>query len=205
MMQQARRASGLLVAVMLTACNQLAEQPSDATRSPPTAHGTAPESAPSPTAVSPLADLILEKRQVAVGASLAAPALQRLAGGPADRERYAEIRAVMLQGKPIRLEEQIYWPGGLLAGQYRMCRVPGAHPDSQRDIDDIPLPERANGVVHILTTQFGLPRDDLIRETARLFGVQRVTPRVKSALDSAIDLALQRAEARADGDRIVIG
>ncbi|MCB1724757.1 MAG: VWA domain-containing protein [Gammaproteobacteria bacterium] len=76
---------------MLTACNQLAEQPSDATRSPPTAHGTAPESAPSPTAVSPLADLILEKRQVAVGASLAAPALQRLAGGPADRERYAEI------------------------------------------------------------------------------------------------------------------
>ncbi len=121
------------------------------------------------------------------------------------RERFIEVRDIVLSTQPVRLEADVFWPGGMLSGTYRDCRVPGTHPDDQRDLDDIPLAERANGVVHVLKTQFGLPRDELVREVARLFGVQRVTPRVRESVDAAIDLAIQRSEARVDGDRVVIG
>lgn len=48
-----------------------------------------------------------------------------------------------------------------------------------------------------------MPTQDLLRETARLFGIQRMGARVSEAMSAGVDVLLARGQASADGDRIL--
>jgi hypothetical protein len=83
-----------------------------------------------------------------------------------------------------------------------LFRAPGEDEEDCRDIEDIPLVERMNAVVHVLDEQFGLPREELERETAKAFGITRATARAREAIGEAIDAAIARGRAEERDGRV---
>jgi hypothetical protein len=74
----------------------------------------------------------------------------------------------------------------------------------KRDADDLPSHEIANGIKAILQNQISLTKDDLIRETAKLFGYARLGTNVDIAMQLGIGVALVRDIAKTEGHRIVL-
>lgn len=120
------------------------------------------------------------------------------------RDRLAQIRAGALRSGAIISESGVLWPRDTAPSTYTSFRAPGATPDDRRDIEDVPLIERINAVVHVLDQQIGLPHEDLERETARLFGVMRLTARGKSAMREAIDHAIRTGRAVASDGQVTL-
>jgi very-short-patch-repair endonuclease len=140
---------------------------------------------------------------------VAAVALRRLAGWfgvqrvtARCRQRLDEILGAALAGGAIESVDGVLWPPGADPAGYRGFRVPGPDPESTRDAEFVPLPERVNAVAHVLAEQFGLPRDELEREVARLLGAQRVTPRTRQAVGEAVDAALAGGRATLSGNLV---
>ncbi|TVS04778.1 MAG: DUF3320 domain-containing protein, partial [Phycisphaerales bacterium] len=116
------------------------------------------------------------------------------------RTRAAEIVSSCIRsGKCVR-RDGVLWAPGVEPGACRTLRVASDEPDSKRDIEEIALVELSNGAANVLGVQFGMPREELVRETAKLFGMQRVTARVSERVGEAIDLAISRGlAAETDG------
>jgi very-short-patch-repair endonuclease len=112
------------------------------------------------------------------------------------RDRFDQIRSRALGSKPIHSKGGVLWPSGMDQDTYTAFRIPSVDPDSRRDIEDVPLIERVNAVIHVLREQFGLPREALENEVARLFGVQRVAARARQAVAEAVDSAIAQGLAR---------
>jgi len=66
-----------------------------------------------------------------------------------------------------------------------------------------PPEEIANAAQHLLSQHISLPLDDLVRETARLFGYQRTGQRVEPAMRRGIALLLTRQMAREEGGMVI--
>lgn len=75
--------------------------------------------------------------------------------------------------------------------QYTECRAVYSD-DEKRSVDEIPPEELANGIRLIMEDQIAMQRDDLIRETAHLFGVTRITDSVTAAVSLGIRAAKHR-------------
>ncbi|MDD6034122.1 MAG: DUF3320 domain-containing protein [Oscillospiraceae bacterium] len=87
--------------------------------------------------------------------------------------------------------QKTYWAKGQAPEAYEGFRTAGSG-DSRREARDLPPRETANAVCALLKEQIGLPREDLIRETARLLGYARSGSLVTAAIASGIDFALQQ-------------
>ncbi|MDR1764124.1 MAG: DUF3320 domain-containing protein [Dysgonamonadaceae bacterium] len=72
-----------------------------------------------------------------------------------------------------------------------------------RDIADISPVEIANAMKQILTEQISLPRPDLLRLTARIFGCQRLTAKTSDFLDSGLKEGIRRNLFKSENGRIV--
>lgn len=72
----------------------------------------------------------------------------------------------------------------------------------KRDADDLPPEEIANGVKEILKHQISLNHEDLIRETAKLFGFARIGGNVERAICGGIDLVLKDGLAKNQNGRV---
>lgn len=59
-----------------------------------------------------------------------------------------------------------------------------------RPLDEIAVVEIANAIVDIATVAMGIPLDDLLRNTIRVFGGSRVTATTKPRLDQALEHAI---------------
>lgn len=99
-------------------------------------------------------------------------------------------------------EQGVLWPAGAGPKGHVPLRVPGDDPDSRREIEHIPPAEVVGAVVLVLQRQFGLPREELVREAARLMGFSRVTPRVEEAIAPAVERSVGLGLASVSGDRI---
>ena len=95
--------------------------------------------------------------------------------------RHMQVRSTMQDG------QRFYWGSAQVPDAYRSFRVSGA---GIRDAKDVPVQEAANAVCQVLTEQIGLPRVDLIRETAKLLGYTRSGNVVVSMAQGGIQLAL---------------
>lgn len=69
---------------------------------------------------------------------------------------------------------------------------------------DICPEEVSVAVREVLEAQISLSREDLIRETARLFGFARLGNIVESSMQQGIDKAIQRGFAKLENDRIIL-
>lgn len=95
--------------------------------------------------------------------------------------RQMQVRSTIQDG------QRFYWGRAQAPDAYQGYRVCGA---GIRDAKDVPVQEAANAVCQVLSEQIGLPRADLIRETAKLLGYTRSGTIVASMVQSGIQLAL---------------
>ncbi|MFK7790895.1 MAG: DUF3320 domain-containing protein, partial [Phycisphaeraceae bacterium] len=118
------------------------------------------------------------------------------------RERFYETRDAAMDQGLIKQLGEVLWQADQDPATYQTLRVAGDQDDAQRDIEDIPLVELVNSCAHVLKMQFGLPREDLIREAGKLLGITRATARVADQLDEAVQVLIDRGEAKESEDRI---
>lgn len=74
----------------------------------------------------------------------------------------------------------------------------------KREAEDLPKEEVANAVRAVLINQISLTKNELMRETAKLFGFSRTGSNVEQAMLHGIDYALQRGFAEEKEARIVL-
>ena len=78
------------------------------------------------------------------------------------------------------------WVRDVVPSNYNTFRINGQDRETSRTAIEIPLEEFANGILHLLDTNFGMPADDLCTATARLFGFQRTGVEVANRIELAI-------------------
>lgn len=70
---------------------------------------------------------------------------------------------------------------------FRECRG-----GMSRDLNQVCLTEISNAATKVIREQFSIEKEDLIRETAKLFGVTRVTENVRARVEQAISLGEEK-------------
>ncbi|MBK7403039.1 MAG: DUF4011 domain-containing protein [Phycisphaerales bacterium] len=118
------------------------------------------------------------------------------------RERFKELLA-HAAGSVAGVGDAL-WPTPADAAGFDGFRTAGGDEASQRDVEWIPLAERAGAVRHALRAQIALPRDDLAREAARLLGVQRATTRTRELMGEAIDDVIAAGTANESDGRVAL-
>jgi len=74
---------------------------------------------------------------------------------------------------------------------YNQYRIPETD-DTKRAITDICPEEMANAIKDILSDQISMSKEDLIRETARVFGYVRLGSQIEQSVEHGIDTACMR-------------
>lgn len=97
------------------------------------------------------------------------------------RQRFREILDRCVAAQRVWVDGDALWADGV--DRSVKIRQPGASERTHREPEMIPGVEIAGAVLHVLEVQFGLPYDDLLRESARLLGFSRLTPRVQEVVD----------------------
>jgi hypothetical protein len=83
-------------------------------------------------------------------------------------------------------------------------RVP---PDgtSSCTIEYIPMEEMRLAVLHLVEAQFGLPKAELVRETARLFGFARTSADMTDYITNVVDDLIESGELWLSGFQVSLG
>jgi hypothetical protein len=97
----------------------------------------------------------------------------------------------------------IFWRADQQPEKYNIYRLP-PNEVLKRDADDLPSHEIANAIKAILQNQISLPKDDLVKETSRLFGYARIGTNVEIAMQLGIRIALAKDIAKMEGNRVVL-
>jgi hypothetical protein len=85
--------------------------------------------------------------------------------------------------------QTFYWRTDQEPAMYIGYRVSIGDGDSRRAAIDVPEEEVANAACEVLEEQIGLPKEDLIKETAKKFGYQRNGPMVAEVMKNGIEYA----------------
>ena len=95
------------------------------------------------------------------------------------------------------------WPAETDRELWTSFRVPGPDKETSRAIKDISIVELANASAHVLRLHYSVPIDDLVSETARMFGIMRAGRIVERRVTSVVPVLIERGDARQDGDNLV--
>ncbi|WP_185903798.1 DUF3320 domain-containing protein [Hathewaya massiliensis] len=96
-----------------------------------------------------------------------------------------------------------YWPQGLNSEEYNIFRVSKNEKD-RRNPEDLPPEEVASCVKEVLLNQISLSKDDLIKETYKKMGYQRIGSAVKLAMENGIYIAIKRGFAYVDEEERIV-
>ncbi len=111
--------------------------------------------------------------------------------------RTSELLSTMGIFYTTQNKQKVYWKEGQTPDSYLRFRSTGIE-ENKRDAKDIPVHETSNAVCAVLEEQIGLPREDLIRETAKLLGYTRMGNFVVAAMSDGIDYAMAQNRICAD-------
>lgn len=117
------------------------------------------------------------------------------------RYRVQQLLEPLADARMLALVGDFAWPAGIRPDDYRGCRGPAAD-GRERPLVEIATEELANAAARVLSASFSLEEDELLRETARLFGIHRVGPKVASTLGPAVDLLVARGVAAREDGRV---
>lgn len=97
---------------------------------------------------------------------------------------------------------KIFWKAGQTADNYAVYRV---HKNElyKRDADDLPPEEVANAIRELLINQVSLPKNELVRESAKIFGFSRIGNNVELSMHKGITAAITKGYAREEDNRII--
>ena len=83
--------------------------------------------------------------------------------------------------------ERVYWKYGQTPENYTDFR---ANTDEEkRDAKEVPVEEAANAVIKAIDNQFSLSQEDLVKESAKLMGFNRVGNTVYARFELAVQYA----------------
>jgi very-short-patch-repair endonuclease len=91
------------------------------------------------------------------------------------------------------------WPQGLDPRAWRAFRYPA---EGSRDLDTVCPEEVANAAAWVLSRGLSMSQDDLVRETARVFGLAGVTAKARARFAEAVPVLVATGRAALDGERL---
>ncbi|MBQ8960910.1 MAG: DUF4011 domain-containing protein [Ruminococcus sp.] len=89
-------------------------------------------------------------------------------------------------------DSEFLWLTSQDPAEYDQCRAVYGSEEEKRSFDDIPPEEIAAGIKLIMSRQVAMLREDLLRETAHLFGFTRISPTIETAVSLGIRTAKSR-------------
>ncbi len=100
-------------------------------------------------------------------------------------------------------KREFVWSKELTEKPYKTFRIPDEGDSKARTADEICPEEIANAAAYILTQNISMGKDDLARETAKLFGITRLGNKVRSSFDAGIELLMKDGGCRVEGEYLV--
>jgi hypothetical protein len=95
-----------------------------------------------------------------------------------------------------------FWRPGQIPGEYTDYRVPKTDAE-KRDAEDICPEEVANAIKQVTKEQISISKDELIRETAKIFGFARIGTNVEQAMVRGIAHAISKSYVSEGNGRLV--
>ena len=107
------------------------------------------------------------------------------------------------QARRPLLREGFLWSAGRRPEDHAGFR--GVAPDGStpRQADELPLEEVANAARWVLDQNLALPRTDLARETAKLFGFARLGSQLERRMAAGIERLAASGRCRIEGERVI--
>ena len=115
------------------------------------------------------------------------------------RQRIEEQVAELVKRGAVLERGEFLWSGARRPEQYTDFRR--AHPE--REAVHLPAEEVANAAAWVLAQALSLGREDLLRATGRLFGVQRLTRAVLPVLQGGLELLVLQGRCVLEDERVV--
>lgn len=100
--------------------------------------------------------------------------------------------------------EKFLWPSHLAPENYNEFRIPPQKGENPRAITDFSPKEIKNAVLYLLENSISIPKDDLMKETAKLFGFQRMGNTITQIIGKQISLLLESKLIEEQNDFIVL-
>lgn len=113
-----------------------------------------------------------------------------------DRVR-ARVRAALAPG--VVVVDGVVWSDRGDIDEFRGFRVPDPGADVVRGAEELPAVEVQNAMAWLLRQHQAIAADDLVRETARAFGIARVGSVVREAMERALGELVVGGRARREG------
>ena len=108
------------------------------------------------------------------------------------RRRIEAPLQAAVRGGQLQLVDEVLWSSAQDPNAYRTFRAQGGGEAPLRKAQEIPLVEVSNAAEAVLKVQIALPLEDLARETARQFGIQRLGKAVREHMVKAIEMLAER-------------
>ena len=96
------------------------------------------------------------------------------------------------------------WPQGVDPETYDIFRVPGTDPDSNREVEDLPIQEASNAARFLLRLHISASEQEIVREASRLFGFRRTGRLVEDRMRLGIERLIERGAVRREGATIIL-
>lgn len=113
--------------------------------------------------------------------------------------RVDEVIQQAVDAGQLWVDGPFVWLGEQDKQSFGVFRVPGDGEEPTRHIEEIPPAEVCVAAVAVLKQMIALPREELDREVAVLFGFSRVTGRVQPTIDAAVQRLLDEGRCVLDG------
>ena len=158
----------------------------------------APEFFYEPEAMSVI--VALAKNILATEAPISKRALYRKLIGAFGISRLGSRLEAVLENAMLRIEKKetvengvvFYWLVDQEPCNYQGYRVDNSTENMKRSMDDVASVEIINALMEVLDEQISLPKEDLIRETAKKFGYTRLGTIIDSSISYSIDVAISK-------------
>lgn len=120
--------------------------------------------------------------------------------------RSAVRSAILSKGFVIRecLSREFIWTNEQDSKPYRSYRIPNPVTGEERSAEEICPEEIANAARYVLSQNISMDIDDLYRETAREFGINRLGKKVKSVVSEGVDLLSIEENVTLENNRILM-
>lgn len=103
------------------------------------------------------------------------------------RTRFAEVLSILEHSGRVKRRGDTLWRTADDPEGETQVRAAGAEPESRRDAELIPPEEWEAAVLLVVREQFGMPREELVKETSVRLGFTRATQASAASVEAAID------------------
>lgn len=121
------------------------------------------------------------------------------------RIRAVVKKAVKQNGLPVRRsgKREFIWTKELAEKPYEVFRISSEKDTKARTAMEICPEEIANAATQVLSLHISMNQDDLLRETANVFGITRLGNKVRLFFEEGIELMKKNGGCRIDGESLV--